>query len=51
MATKAGYNVGLHYHNNNETVAKVHSHILELGQKSILLKTDLSTTKDCSDIF
>ena len=41
MAAKAGYNVGLHYHNNDDTVTKLQQKIIRLGQKAILLKADI----------
>ncbi|MFT4694635.1 MAG: NAD(P)-dependent dehydrogenase (short-subunit alcohol dehydrogenase family) [Francisella sp.] len=46
MAAKAGYNVGLHYHSNDETVTKLYQQIIELGQKAILLKADISNEDD-----
>ena len=46
IAAKAGYNIGLHYHSNDETVTKVQQEILALGRKAILLKADISNEDD-----
>ncbi len=46
MAAKTSYNIGLHYHRNDEIVTKLHQLIINLGQKSILLKADISNKDD-----
>ena len=51
MSAKAGYNVGLHYHSNDETVIKVYKEIVKLGKIAILLKADISNEDDISKMF
>jgi NAD(P)-dependent dehydrogenase (short-subunit alcohol dehydrogenase family) len=51
MAAKAGYNVGLHHHNNDDTVIKVYKEIVKLGKIAILLKADISNENDIIKMF
>lgn len=50
-AAKAGYNVGLHYHSNNENVLKLQQRIIKNNGKSILLKADISKEFDIVAMF
>ncbi len=51
LAAKAGYNIGLHYHNNDETVTKLQQEIINLGRKAILLKADISNEDDIIKMY
>ncbi|APC96617.1 SDR family oxidoreductase [Francisella frigiditurris] len=50
-ASKNGYDICLHYHNNDNVVKQIHKEIINNGNNSILIKADISKESDIINMF
>lgn len=50
-ASKNGYDVCLHYHNNDNIVKQIHKKIISNGNNSLLIKADVSNESDVISMF